>query len=762
MSIASRFRDAWGALRGAELASSPPAPTRAVGYPYRVDSAHGLLTGADLNTSFDGTTKYDRYREMRRDPEICATMALLDWPALSAKWSLQGGDDDVREWLAGVVFSPPHRQALPWRQLLYHVLFWRWYGCYTFERVWTRGEDGLVYAYLSPRPPDSVSHWWLDGLELKGITQEFHNSEGQWKEVYVDGKRLIHFVYGGEANNVEGESLLRSCWGEYVSTKAARELRNIQMERCTGVLKVSPRIAPSGGTFPLVDGEHDDAILSAKNFVGHHSNYVVESQALQIEFMQTASDGMKQCVDVMRYGNETYKSRILADFMNQGRRETGSRSTAGVQEGPFWTSQYGDMETICEKLRREWLAPMVRANWGDEAASSTPRLAFSDLRSKGADEEIKPLLAIMDRGMSPLMGEEIQKHLFQRAGAPQSAINAIGQGTGAERSNAISNIPGGSPRGDGTRDDNAPQQPIQKADMAYLDYEVDPANPKASEGRLHRAPTELEQLLELETVAGRWDESEQEANRLMDEYRARVIAMIMERARKEMAPNKPLTMEQITAIQVAGLARKSLVSEYTRKLTALAMESYEAGSTDVVQELERLGGKPAGEPPVIKTPSTKAYSPVDGKGEVKKVVKSLASSGLTELAQRLGTEAASEAAGQMVSPSPSLDRVLGRMSGMSRNNAYGVGRGVVSTGYAGGRNDSAKRSGASLATYSTLLEDGRTCRPCERLHLEVFKVGSAEYESSKPPFKDCRSTRSSSGRNRCRCIFIYTFENETT
>lgn len=395
---------------------------RAKGAPYRVLDSYGILTGADYIDSggqWDGDGKYDRYRQMwLSDAEISATLALIEWPYLSATWTVEGDDDRAVEFIQSCVFDPMHPQALPWRQLLQEILFYRRLGNMLFERVWFKRPDGLVGSYLSPRPPESIWSWNLDGIRIASVVQEFYDDEGKWvRSAPIEAKDLVHFVWGQEANNVEGTSILRSCWGDFFSKQQCRNIRNILVERSGGVLKLVRRDGR------ISKGEDDDAVTTARDYLAHQKNYIVESDAYGVEWQPTGmADAIGKAQEIVEYADQTYRRRILADFMNIGRQQSGSRAVASVQESPFWASMVGDALYITGKLRTEWFAPMVRANFGEGV--DVPRLSFTDLRAKDGATELSPLFQAITSG-SVQNSPELERYILRRAGAPDVAVDAV-------------------------------------------------------------------------------------------------------------------------------------------------------------------------------------------------------------------------------------------------------------------------------------------------------------------------------------------------
>lgn len=78
--------------------------------------------------------------------------------------------------------------------------------------------------------------------------------------------------------------------------------------------------------------------------------------------------------------------------------------------------------------------------------------------------------------------------------------------------------------------------------------------------------------------------------------------------------------------------------------------------------------------------------------------------------------------------------------------------GVLTRAFNLGREEFAEKYADQVESVelSAVLDDG-TCGPCESADGTEFDFGSAEYERNTPPLRQCE------GRNRCRCLYVFTF-----
>lgn len=759
--LSTRLKTAWDSLRGdVNLQEEPTGRRRRIprelGTPYLANITNGFITGADFNAAkFDGSKKYAIYREMwQSDPEIAGTLALIEWPYLASRWTLEGGSDEIRDFLYEPLFDPAHKQAMPFRELLQHILLYRRYGNYIFERVFYLQEDGTLAAYLSPRPPETVWSWNVEGMRIKSIEQQIYNDHGVYQTVKIPGSRLVSFTWAQEANNVEGESILRSCYGEYFSKKQARSLRNIMTERATGTLKITRKVDGAGIPISLVSGEDDDAITTVKDFTGHQQMYVVESEALGIEFMNTASEGIEKAQAIMDYGDRSYRRRILAEFMLHGNMPHGSRAASDVQQNPFWSALHGDALFIAEKLRRDFLLPMAQANFGGIGIDDVPHLVYTDLRAMDAEEELSAVWKALESGaVAP--SDELAKFVMERAGVPREAVDSARKGT---VKGAPPVDPPPAPRDRESEDDEESSPPVESASVAptiHLEARVDAENPDPSDGIFWREPTDLEKLVPLQEISLGMDAADAEADALLLEFRERVIADVTSRADK-ILDKRIYTKEDIDRIA----NQKKFIDEYARKLAALGIIRYESGEEDARAELLAIAAAlgMATLPKRASITRSASFDPVTSKADTRKVMRSTALATISDYGKKLAQEAAAEVAGQSALPTRSIRDVISRMAALSKNNLLGSGRMILGLGYNHGRHSGAMKGHAEFANYTTML-DGVVCPPCMANDQKAFLVGTVEYFENFPPYSQCDSAANASmGRNRCRCIYVYTYE----
>ena len=686
------------------------------GAPYRVASWAGLLSGADFNSDFDGREKYGIFREMLdSDPIIGLGRMLIDGPLVAADWRIESESDELRESVESLLFDAGHDQALTWEELILHTQLSVWLGCYLFERVWWRGPDGLDRCYLSPRPPETVWQWSLNGRRLAGVTQEIVDDSGATRYVQIPGEDLVHFVFDQEGNNLEGRSILRPLYGEFISKRESRMWRNIMAERSQGFLGANP--TGEG----ITEASRDNVIEALAGFTNHEDLHFVGSPGWEIKFLQTVSDGIERCQSIMDYTDRVILQRLLLTHMAQGMMPSGSRSVADTQEKPYWNALGSWANRTRDRIQSGLIAPFVRDNFGASAVEEVT-LRCDNLQTSSVAEEIAPFVDAIARGAIEST-PEIRRHILGLMHAPDDVIDAP----------------------------DAPDAPDEESASAAFDvgmpsWVVDSENPNASSGILSREPEGAERFVEFESVGVAWDEAEEEARQALERFRGRFIPELAAAVEKMASTGAPLTDAQVE--ELMGL-RRSWREQLKREIRSIGMAEFSRGRADVVDEIARIPIKP-GSTRGPKLPPVQA-------SDVKRSVADLADQAVERYAATLVVSAVAEVRGQIANAGRLEDtkRISTILSGVSRNQPLGGMRNSISLGYNRGRSAGAAAGRTRYYTYSTLFEDGRTCDACMAHEMEVGIVGSAEDLETRLPLADCFSTRGGSGANRCRCIKVY-------
>lgn len=121
------------------------------------------------------------------------------------------------------------------------------------------------------------------------------------------------------------------------------------------------------------------------------------------------------------------------------------------------------------------------------------------------------------------------------------------------------------------------------------------------------------------------------------------------------------------------------------------------------------------------------------------------------LAAKLKGALAWEALDQMTGGVVDRSKLLGQMQALADRELRSAAGVSVSEAYNAGRQAQAADMNVRSVASSSVL-DKNTCEYCESVDGESWRMG--EEQLPEPPYPSCH------GRDRCRCIWVYTFEKE--
>lgn len=137
------------------------------------------------------------YSRMRHDAQLAAGLAVIKLPVLAAEWSLEGGEDEVQDFV--------HRElGGNYRGLLRSMLTAVDYGFAPLELVWALGDDGSIHL-VEARDPDPIT--------VTIITAEDGDYDGfRQHETDVPAEKTLLFTHRLEHGNFYGISRLRPAY----------------------------------------------------------------------------------------------------------------------------------------------------------------------------------------------------------------------------------------------------------------------------------------------------------------------------------------------------------------------------------------------------------------------------------------------------------------------------------------------------------------------------------------------------------------------
>ena len=182
----------------------------------------GYLEEEYLGELRDNRDKYEAYKRMiNSDGTIRMCVKTFVTPIMGAKWSYKIKDEFADDPMAEKQLEFMMKAYPKPRKLIEILISSGTYGFALAERYWEKfnyeGQTKLrpKLKYILQR---TIEEWQMEDDELIAIRQETYGDSGA--NVIIAADRLIHYAINREANDFEGDSLLRPCYGSWLRKQA--------------------------------------------------------------------------------------------------------------------------------------------------------------------------------------------------------------------------------------------------------------------------------------------------------------------------------------------------------------------------------------------------------------------------------------------------------------------------------------------------------------------------------------------------------------
>jgi len=322
------------------------------------------------------------FEEMRRsDPMIRAVRDAVDLPIIRASWSVEPASDSAQDQeIAEYVERNVLRgMTTTWRSTVRHALLMADFGFSILEKVYEL-RDGMTWCRkLDPRLPTSVDSWTYDKAKHE-LTHVVQIDSTSYKKIEIPIERVVVFTNRREGDNWEGISDLRAAYGSWWMKNILLKINAIKHDRYGVGIPVAT--APEGVTHTDTSWGEMEATLEA--IYAQEKSYIVLPNGWTVALL--SSEGGKAGTDVLpsiRYLDERIAVAVLAQFLNLGSTETGSRALGESFIDFFLLSLQERADYIAETLNEFFVKELVDYNW--EGIEEYPRLTPGQIAPLGLD-----------------------------------------------------------------------------------------------------------------------------------------------------------------------------------------------------------------------------------------------------------------------------------------------------------------------------------------------------------------------------------------
>ncbi len=653
----------------------------------------GLIDSDEVNsklTGLEGVATYDLMR--RTDAQVAALINTCTLPILSAHPHIERPDNTEggRITEAHLDFARENLfQRIDFPALLRHACSDLWAGHSWLEVVYENDGDRIVLSKVAPRLASTIDQWLVDDRgELLGIKQYIKGVKTKYVDIPRD--KIVLFTYGQEANNYEGVSLLRAVYKPWSVKDALYKYDVIRAERfAVGVPLIT--LPPDAD-----DDLYDMADIIGKQWKGAEQSHVTVPEGVRVEIISMKGGETLDLLAPIQHHNEEIAKVGLAQFINLGQTETGSRSLGEVTTQFFYDAEEAWAAELAGVLNRDLLWPLMDLNF---PGNLRPIVRFSDLGAVALGELVNALKETRDY-LPPSL--DIENALRDKLNLSPSEV----------------------------------EEEEEEIDAVQL---TAPSDVQAhDENDFWRELTPSERHCSLRQMAGMIDDTRDKMMRILLGLREEWIVSLINQV-KAMFPDGPRAILP----KVPGAMTDEAYDRLSPILNGMFLYGEEQVRNEVASQKEESSFRT--EP--------MSEEETDDLLDARVLF-------MIGLLSRKTEEAAQFLALDMYRTSGEVDSDLlkAQIEDTTESDLRTIGLLSVTEALNLGRDNQAQKEDLDHAEYSAIM-DTKTCGPCAQADGEKAEVGSEKYYDLFPPLNSQAYGRCE-GRSNCRCIWVYVIEEQ--
>ncbi len=659
----------------------------------------------------DGVDVFDKMR--RSDGQVKGVLQAIMLPIRQAQWTIASADEseqstkDAYDLEDNIIKGK--NCLMNWDDMLRQILTYLVFGFSIFEKVY-HIVDGKVYLKkLAPRLQKTLWRWHVDEYgELKGIQQYVLRPTGKTEYIDIPAEKLIVFTNELEGSNYEGVSLLRSAYKHWYIKDELYKVDALAHDRfSTGV----PWAKEPIGANPQ-DKERAETVLS--NLHSREKSYMIVPNGWDIGIFEKAGTN-DSLIKSIQHHNEEIAKNVLAQFINLGTTESGSRALGGSFIELFMMSINAVAGYVADQLNNTVIKELCDYNYTIKDGKY-PRLQCGRIMLD-VNSFLSSIKLSREAGaFNPDIDTE--NHVRKLLGLSEITEDEEikDEGVKENEDEVADDKEAGKVKENETPDSKSEEKPEKKMHEHCKHTHI--------LREYKREQTEVEKkCCDIEKIEYAFDEG---AKRNLS-----VLEKIRERQIKEVA-------KQAITKDPAEI-RAPYVGEMSKLLYDEMEKTYSNGKADLRNELKKQ----------IKQGEIKLAETV-GDANMMKLVRDRARAGSVAIANKLVNNALfqktrvpidateSEAIEQLVVAMRDTGaKELERFAAAMANYAYGLGREEVAN---------ENEDEIEYAVYSAILDD-RVCENCLPKDMVEHDIDDMEFATPSP---DCLG-----GEGNCRCVNVY-------
>jgi hypothetical protein len=411
------------------------APTSEIGY---VEGPAGWWTAllAEAVPELQWPASTEVFDRMRKNAQVASVLRAITLPVRRTRWWIEpaGAREEVAAHvaedfglpIAGAAPAPRPRtkDRFSWNEHLRLALLELTFGHSIFEQQYRLDQQGLArLRKLAWRPPRTIAKFNVapDG-GLVSVEQHRRDAQQQDPPV-IPVTQLVAYVNEREGGNWAGQSLLRSCYGDWLLKDRLRRVGANTIDR-NGM---GQPIYEAAGTGSVAENEREIAEgkkMATEARAGVTSG-VATPKGAKLVFRGVEGD-VPDALPFIRYCDEQIARAVLAHFLNLG-TQTGSWALGSTFADFFTLSLQAVAEHIADVTTQHVIEDLVDLNYG--RTEPAPRLGFEEIGSRQQATALA-IKMLTDAGIL-LPDRALEEAARQQFGLPPKAIPPTDQGAAA-------------------------------------------------------------------------------------------------------------------------------------------------------------------------------------------------------------------------------------------------------------------------------------------------------------------------------------------
>lgn len=332
------------------------------------------------------------YDEMRKsDGTVRAATLVTQLPIRRASWFIKEASDspkdkEVAELVRKNLFE---WLDMPWDDFLRQALLMLPFGVMPFEKVYGlkdwEGKSYVIWQKLAPRLPKSIQSWELSNREA-GIQQI--RQDGVVAEIPMD--KLLLFINEREGDNYWGTSILRAAYKHWYMKNNFYKIDAIAFER--------QGLGVPYAKLPNSAAEEDEtrAKKILQNMRANENAYVVVPDGYEIGFLDMGAKNTRDPKESIAHHNREITKAVLAQFLELGATETGSRALSSDQSELFLKSLEAIANNIVDVFNKHAIPQLVDFNY--DGIENYPQLDYSDISKADVEKLSNAYKTLIEAG----------------------------------------------------------------------------------------------------------------------------------------------------------------------------------------------------------------------------------------------------------------------------------------------------------------------------------------------------------------------------